>query len=184
MADPEPAREPSGERAGEPVGEPAGEPSGPRLTIERIYLRDLSFESPGAPGIFATRQQPQVRIDLATRANRLDDTRFEVVLTLTVESKTDEHTLVMVELQQAGIFRIAVADEATRRYVLAVACPNLLFPYARETIDGLTVKGNFPPFMLAPVNFEALYADAERRQAEQGGEAERGVETEQGGEAE
>ena len=161
------------------------EPSRPHLGIERIYLRDLSFESPEAPGVFGSGRQPQVEIDLGTRANRLEDTRFEVVLTLTVEARDDERTLLIVELQQAGIFRIADMDEATRRQALAVACPNVLFPYARETIDQLTVKGNFPPFMLAPVSFEALYADAQRRreteqgQAEQGG-TERG-ETERGG---
>jgi len=154
------------------------------LGIERIYLRDLSFESPEAPGVFGSGRQPQVEIDLGTRANRLEDTRFEVVLTLTVEAKDDERTLLIVELQQAGIFRIAGMDEATRRRALAVACPNVLFPYARETIDQLTVKGNFPPFMLAPVNFEALYMDAQRRRESEKNGAEQGQaaqgETEQG----
>lgn len=155
------------------------EPARPHLGIERIYLRDLSFESPEAPGVFGSGRQPQVEIDLGTRANRLEDTRFEVVLTLTVEARDGERTLLIVELQQAGIFRIAGMDEATRRRALAVACPNVLFPYARETIDQLTVKGNFPPFMLAPVNFEALYMDAQkRRESEQIG-TEQG-ETEQG----
>ena len=145
------------------------EPSRPHLGIERIYLRDLSFESPEAPGVFGSGRQPQVEIDIGTRAHRLEDSRFEVVLTLTVEARDDERTLLIVELQQAGIFRVTGMDETTRRQVLAVACPNVLFPYARETIDQLTVKGNFPPFMLAPVNFEALYADAQkRREAEQG----------------
>ena len=148
------------------------EPSRPHLSIERIYLRDLSFESPEAPGVFSADRQPQVQIDLDTRAKRLDDTRSEVVLTLTVEARDDERTLLIVELQQAGIFRIAGMDEATRRQVLAVACPNVLFPYARETIDQLTVKGNFPPFMLAPVNFEALYADAQRRRETEQSETE------------
>ena len=146
------------------------EPARAHLGIERIYLRDLSFESPEAPGVFGSGRHPQVEIDLGTRANRLEDTRFEVVLTLTVEARDDERTLLIVELQQAGIFRIAGMDEATRRRALAVACPNVLFPYARETIDQLTVKGNFPPFMLAPVNFEALYMDAQRRrESEQSG---------------
>ena len=145
------------------------EPPRPHLGIERIYLRDLSFESPEAPGVFGSGRQPQVELDLGTRASRLEDNRFEVVLTLTVEARDDEGTLLVVELQQAGIFRIEGMDDATRRRALAVACPNVLFPYARETIDQLTVKGNFPPFMLAPVNFEALYADAQkRRETEQG----------------
>ena len=97
-----------------------------------------------------------------------------MVLTLTVEARDDERTLLIVELQQAGIFRVTGMDEATRRQVLAVACPNVLFPYARETIDQLTVKGNFPPFMLAPVNFEALYADVQKRRETEQGQAERG----------
>ena len=136
------------------------EPSRPQLAIERIYLRDLSFESPGVPGVFASEWKPQVQIDIGTRATGLDESRFEVVLTLTVEAKSDEHTLLVVELQQAGIFRITGMDDDTRRHLLAVACPNVLFPYARESIDQMTVKGNFPPFMLSPVNFEAMYANA------------------------
>ena len=147
------------------------EPSRPHLGIDRIYLRDLSFESPGAPGIFGAEWQPQVQIDLDTRADRVDDTRFEVVLTVTVEARLEERTLLMLELQQAGVFRVTGMDETTRRHVLGVACPNVLFPYARETIDQLTVKGNFPPFMLAPVNFEALYAEAQRRRETETGEA-------------
>ena len=141
--------------------------SRPQLGIERIYLRDLSFESPGAPEVFASERKPQLEIDIGTRSTRLDEDRFEVVLTLTLEAQSDERTLLVVELQQAGIFRLTGMDETPRRQVLAVACPNVLFPYARETIDQVTVKGNFPPFMLAPINFEALYVDAQmRREAE------------------
>ena len=144
-------------------------PQAPHLGIERIYLRDLSFESPQAPGVFASEWQPQVRIEINSRAGRLGTDRFEVVLTMTLEAKSGESTVLVVELQQAGIFRIEGMDEETRRQVLGVACPNMLFPYARETVDSLVVKGTFPPFMLAPVNFDALYAEAKkRREAEQG----------------
>ena len=137
------------------------------MGIERIYLRDLSFESPGAPEVFASARTPQLEIDIATRSTRLDEERFDVVLTLTLEAQSDERTLLVVEIQQAGIFRLTGMDEPTRRQMLAVACPNVLFPYARETIDQVTVKGNFPPFMLAPINFEALYVGARmRREAE------------------
>ena len=133
------------------------------LRIDRIYLRDLSYESPQAPGVFASEWKPQFQIELNTRANRLDDGRFEVVLTLNLEAKSDESTLLMVELQQAGIFHIEGMDEERLREALGVACPQVLFPYARETVDALLVKGTFPPFMLAPVDFDLLYAEAKKR---------------------
>ena len=144
-------------------------PPAPHLGIERIYLRDLSFESPQAPGVFASEWKPQVQIEINSRASRLGADRFEVVLTMTLEAKSGESTLLVVELQQAGIFCIEGMSEELRRQALGVACPNMLFPYARETVDSLVVKGTFPPFMLAPVNFDSLYAAAKkRREAEQG----------------
>ena len=145
-------------------------PAGTNLGIDRIYLRDLSFESPQAPGVFASEWKPQFRIEIDTRANRLANGRFEVVLTLNLEARSGESTLLMVEIQQAGIFHIPEeADEETRRRTLGVACPEVLFPYLRETVDTLLVKGTFPPFMLAPVRFDTLYAEArKRREAGQG----------------
>ena len=141
-------------------------PSAPiraELRIDRIYLRDLSFESPQAPGVFASEWRPQFQIELNTRANRLDDGRFEVILMVNLEAKSDENTLFMVELQQAGIFHIETEGEEERREALGVACPDALIPYARKTLDTLLVKGTFPPFMLAPVNFDTLYAEAKKR---------------------
>ena len=147
-----------------PTGPPVSSaPVRADLGIDRIYLRDLSFESPRAPGVFASEWQPQFRVELDTRANLLDDGRFEVTLTLTLEAASGESTLFVVELQQAGIFRLEGMDEERRREALGVACPDALFPYARETVDTLLVKGTFPPFMLAPVNFETLYAEARKR---------------------
>ena len=147
---------------------PSGPPAPPApvragLRIDRIYLRDLSFESPQAPGVFASEWRPQFQIELNTRAAPLDDGRFEVVLMLNLEAKSGESTLFMVELQQAGIFHLEAADEEERRRMLGIACPDALFPYARETLDTLLVKGTFPPFMLAPVNFDTLYAEAKKR---------------------
>ena len=133
------------------------------LRIERIYLRDVSFESPQAPGVFASEWKPQFTIELNTRASRLDDGRFEVILMVNLEAKSDEDTLFMVELQQAGIFHIEAANEEELRELLGVACPEALFPYAREAVDNLLAKGSFPPFMLAPVNFDTLYAEAKKR---------------------
>lgn len=159
----------------------ASPPPEPRLTIERIYLRDVSFESPQAPAIFAREWQPQVQVDINARNQALADAgaqggadgtgeqseRFEVVLTLTLEAKHDDVAAMIVEVQQAGIFRLQSMDAALREHVLATACPAALFPYLRETLDSLAVKGSFPPIQLAPVNFEALYAEAKRRWDEQ-----------------
>ena len=147
---------------------PSGPPPPPAslrtgLRIDRIYLRDLSFESPQAPTVFASEWAPQFQIELNTRANRLDDGRFEVVLMVNLEAKSGESTLFMVELQQAGIFHIEATDEEARRAAVGTACPEALFPYARETLDTLLLKGTFPPFMLAPVNFDTLYAEAKKR---------------------
>ena len=150
----------------EPATSGPPRPSAPvrtNLRIDRIYLRDLSFESPQAPGVFASEWKPQFQIELNTRANRLDDGRFEVVLMVNLEARSGDDTLLMVEVQQAGIFRMEGVDEEGRRTALGVACPDVLFPYARETIDTLLVKGTFPPFMLAPVSFDTLYAEAKKR---------------------
>ena len=133
------------------------------LRIDRIYLRDMSFESPQAPDVFASEWKPQFQIELNTRANRLDDGRFEVILMVNLEAKSDENALFMVEVQQAGIFHIEATDEEDLREALGVACPEALFPYAREAVDTLLVKGTFPPFLLAPVNFDSLYAEAKKR---------------------
>ena len=137
--------------------------SEPHLGIERIYLRDLSFESPEAPGAFAETWNPQVEIDIQTRSRRLDDERFETVLTVTLEARSKETIRLIVEVQQAGIFRVRGMDAAMQRRALAVTCPTVLFPYARETIDSLAIKGTFPAFLLAPINFDALFSESERR---------------------
>ena len=93
--------------------------------------------------------------------------RHEVVLTLTLKARIDDEVAMIVELQQAGVFRLEGMDDAMTQQALAVACPNVLFPYAREAVDALVTKGAFPPFMLAPISFDALYAEAKRRQAAQ-----------------
>ena len=146
-------------------------PSEPHLGIERIYLRDLSFESPHAPDAFSLEWKPQVEIDIQTRSRPLGDERFESVLTLTLEARSIERAVLVVELQQAGVFRIQGMDEAMRRRALSVTCPAVLFPYARETIDTLVTKGTFPPFMLAPMNFDALFTEAEKRREAEHGES-------------
>lgn len=139
----------------------------PQLTVERIYLRDASFESPRAPDVFTNEWQPKVQVDINARNKRLDDQRYEVLLTLTLEAKVNDEAAMIVELQQAGIFRLLDFEDALRDQVLATTCPATLFPYLRETLDSLVVKGSFPPILLAPVNFDALYVEAKRRWEEE-----------------
>ena len=144
---------------------------GARVQVERVYLKDLSFESPRAPQIFAEEWKPSVHLDINTKANNLSAERFEVVLTVTLSATVDRDgetvTGLIVEMQQAGVFQISEASGRALEQILAIACPNILFPYVREAVDGLVVKGTFPPFMLAPVDFGALYADALRRRQQE-----------------
>ncbi len=149
-----------------------------QFAMQRIYTKDISFESPSAPGIFRKQWQPKVNLDLNTQSDRIDEEgSYEVVLTLTITAKVEEETAFLVEVQQAGIFTITGFEGENLRRVLGTAAPNVLFPYARETIDSLCVKGGFPPMMLAPVNFDALYMRALQEAAarQQAGEGEAAV---------
>lgn len=130
----------------------------PQFGIQRLYLKDVSFESPNAPSIFRKEWKPQVKLDLNTQTKQLEDNVFEVTLTLTVAAKVQEETAFLCEVQQAGIFTVAGFNDEVRDQMLGAYCPNVLFPYAREAIDSLVIKGSFPALMLAPVNFDALYA--------------------------
>ena len=144
-----------------------------RVQIERVYLKDLSFESPQAPRVFASEWKPNVHLDINTTANRISPTSFEVVLTATLTAKPqgdDASAALIIEVQQAGVFLIEGADDPALERILAVACPDILFPYVREAVDNVTAKGTFPPFMLAPVDFASLYEQALRnRDTAQGG---------------
>ena len=143
-----------------------------QLTLQRIYTKDVSFESPSTPKIFRQNWQPNVNVDLNTKSSRIDEEgNFEVVLTLTVTAKIEEDTAFLVEVQQAGIFYMVGIEGEPLRQVLATVGPNILFPYARENIDSLVIKGGFPALMLAPVNFDALYRQALAQQAAQEGGA-------------
>jgi preprotein translocase subunit SecB len=129
----------------------------PIFTIEKIYVRDLSLEVPNAPQVFLERDTPKVDIQLATRAAPLDDGHYEVVLTVTATAKLGDKTVFLVEAHQAGIFQVRNLPRESIEPVLGVTCPNILFPYVRETVSDAIVRAGFPPFLLAPVNFEALY---------------------------
>jgi preprotein translocase subunit SecB len=138
-----------------------------QFAMQRIYNKDISFESPSTPDIFRKQWQPKVNVDLNTKSDKVDEQgNYEVVLTITITAKVDDDTAFLVEVQQAGIFMITGFEGEDLRRILGTAAPNILFPYARENIDSLCVKGGFPPVMLAPVNFDALYQQA-LNQAEQ-----------------
>ena len=132
-----------------------------QFAMQRIYSKDLSFESPATPGVFKKQWQPKVNVDLNTKSDKVDEQgNYEVVLTITLTAKVEQDTAFLVEVQQAGIFFISGFEAEDLRRILGTTAPNILFPYARETIDSVCVRGGFPPVMLAPVNFDALYQQA------------------------
>lgn len=138
-----------------------------QFTIQRIYVKDLSFEAPNSPTIFRKDWQPEVKLDLDTRSERLDENTFEVVLSLTVTAALGQETAFLCEVQQAGIFTVPAMNDAQMAHMLAAFCPNILFPYARETVSNMVNRGTFPQLNLAPVNFDALFAQyVQQRQAE------------------
>lgn len=137
-----------------------------QLAIQKIYVKDLSFEAPNSPAVFAGDLNPTADVHFTNRASTLDADNHEVVLTVTVKVQQDERTIYLVEVQQAGIFTIRGFPAEHLGAILGTACPNTLFPFAREAICDLVVKGGFPQLLLAPVNFEILYAqELQRRQA-------------------
>lgn len=141
---------------------------GPQFSLQRLYVRDLSFEAPKSPAIFRQEWTPSVALDMNTRQRPLEGDFFEVVLSLSVTVKNGEEVAFIAEVQQAGIFLIQGLDAPSMSHTLGAYCPNILFPYARETMDSLVVRGSFPALMLAPVNFDALYAqELARIQAEE-----------------
>lgn len=138
-----------------------------QLAIQKIYLKDVSFEAPQSPQAFLEQWQPSVELQLNTRSNPLDKEVHEVVLTVTATVKSKDVVMYLIEVEQAGVFSISGVPAQHLNGVLATACPNILFPFAREAVSELVSKGGFPPLLLAPVNFEALYGEELKRQREQ-----------------
>ena len=130
----------------------------PQFNIQRIFTKDISFESPNSPAIFTKEWKPEIKLDIDTSTNKLDESVFEVVLSVTVTASLGEETAFLCEVQQAGIFAIGEMPDQNKAHMLGSYCPNLLFPYARETISNLVNRGTFPPLNLAPVNFDAIFA--------------------------
>jgi preprotein translocase subunit SecB len=129
----------------------------PTFSIEKVYVKDLSLEIPNAPQVFLEREAPTVDIQLHHNSTGVEDGVFETVLTVTVTAKIKDKTMFLVEAAQAGIFVARNIPASELEAVLAIACPNILFPYAREVISDLVVRAGFPPVILSPVNFEAIY---------------------------
>jgi preprotein translocase subunit SecB len=143
-----------------------GQPVGARFGLKHIYLKDASFESPDSPEVFRRDYNPQVNFNINSRSRKVDDNMFEVILRMTAELKQNEKTIFLIEIEQAGVFEIAGVPEEGMEQVLMINCPNILFPYGREAVDSLVVKGGFPPLALAPISFEQVYLQAKRSQAE------------------
>ncbi len=140
-----------------------------KFDLQRIYTKDLSFETPNTPDVFTLEWKPESNLSLNSEVNKLDDNAFEVVLSITVTTKIGEKVAYLVEVQQAGIFTVKGFPKEEMGPMLGAYCPNILFPYAREVVSDLVVKGGFPQLLLTPVNFDHLFA--QHMQQQQGNEA-------------
>ena len=138
----------------------------PSLNIQRIYTKDISFETPNSPGIFTKEWKPEIKLDLDTRTGQIDEHNYEVVLAVTVTASIGEETAFLCEVQQAGLFTLGEMPDANKAHMLGSYCPNMLFPYAREAISNLVNRGTFPPLNLAPVNFDAIFAAYMQKRAQ------------------
>ena len=147
------------------------------FTVEKIYTRDVSFESPNAPAMFNEQGQPDLSMNLNQRVTQLNEGAFEVVLGVTLTCTLDGKTAYLAEVQQAGVFGLQGFDPAGLDGMLGAHCPSILYPYARAAISELIVNGGFPPFQLQPINFDALYAEGLRQRAQQQEGLQAGTET-------
>lgn len=143
----------------------------PGFSIEKIYVKDASLEIPHAPNIFTDRNQPQISVELGNFAQQIEANVFEVAIKVTVTSKIADKTVFLVEVTQAGIFQISGVPEENLELIVGITCPNILFPYARESVSDLVVRAGFQPVLLNPINFEALFAQQKQQQAEQTAQA-------------
>jgi preprotein translocase subunit SecB len=128
-----------------------------QFNIQKIYTKDISFESPNSPKTFTEKWEPQNNLDLNTNASPIGENTYEVVLSLTVTAKLGENTAYLCEIHQAGIFSIEGFSDEDLHGMLGSFCPNILFPYAREAVSDIVTRGGFPQLLLAPINFDALY---------------------------
>ncbi len=143
------------------------ENQGPMMSLQKIYTKDVSFEAPNAPHIFNEQGQPDIKLNLNQKVNKLDDTTYEVALTATVTCTVNEKTAYLVEVCVSGVFTMQNFNDQTLHQTLGVYCPNVLFPYARQQVSDMVMNGGFQPLMLQPVNFEQMYAQQMQQQAQQ-----------------
>ena len=146
--------------------------NGPAFTVEKIYVKDVSFESPNSPTIFNENVQPDLQLNLNQKVQRLSENAFEVVLGVTLTCKAGDKTAYVAEVEQAGVFGLIGLEPQAIDVLLGTQCPNILFPYVRSMVSDLIQAGGFPPFLLQPINFDALYGETLRQrqqQAEAGG---------------
>lgn len=138
-----------------------------QFAVQKIYIKDVSFESPNSPEMFQDGQwQPEVNINLNTEVKTINENLHEVTLTVTVTAKQEEKTAFLVEVKQAGLFQMAGFPKEQMGGMLGAYCPEMLFPFVRETVSDLVAKGGFPQLLLAPVNFNALYMQHQQQQAQ------------------
>jgi preprotein translocase subunit SecB len=135
----------------------------PTFSIEKLFVKDLSLEVPNAPKVYLERETPQVEVSMHHASQRIDDAHFDVVLTVTVTAKAKEKTMFLVEVTYGGVFQIRNVPPGDLDPILGITCPNILFPYIREVVSETVSRGGFPPVILHPMNFEAIY-HAQREQ--------------------
>lgn len=140
----------------------------PQFALQRVYVKDASIEVPNAPMVFTKEWKPEIKLDLNTGARRVDESHFEVFVKVTATAKlADDETAFLVEVMQCGLFLADNIPEEQLKPMMGAMCPNILFPYLRESVDSLVVKGGFPALMLAPINFDALFAQRMQQEAEE-----------------
>lgn len=147
---------------GQSNGDGAGAATTRQLLLRQLYVKDVSFESPNSPTVFGEKFEPDVKLNLQTAHTQVAGDVYEVVLHLSAHATAGEKSLFLVELDQAGLFQMSGYDANETQRILGTHCPAALFPYARETISSLVVRGGFPPLLLQPINFDALFAQAQR----------------------
>ncbi len=135
-----------------------------QLAIQKVYVKDISFESPNAPNIFKDKWEPNVNMELANETNKIDSNIYDVTLGVTITVKMNDSTVYLVEVKQAGIFLIDGFPDEALEQILATACPNILFPFAREVVADLVARGGFPQLLLSPVNFDVLWMQQKMQQ--------------------
>lgn len=144
----------------------AANPPAQQFVLQKIYVKDSSFEAPNAPAVFQEEGAPQLQLNLAQKIGTLSENVYEVVLTATLTCTLNGKTAYLAEVSQAGIFGAAGFDQRNLEAILSTYCPNVLFPYARQAVSDLIVSGGFPPYYLQPINFDQLYAEQLRRRAQ------------------